>query len=669
MEPTALGRGSHIPRKRGSRQMKANKEGYTMTKGIKRVTIVLMLMCLVLAVAGTGYAEVVLIYESNADAGQPVIMDAPVLQAYTNDPSVVQQTQANERNEQWYWVTFNDFEGNQLLQYSLREGEAVYAPDFIPYWNGLVFQFWFDYNQGGSPAPFLFGEGIHRNLVLVPYYLYEQDHFVSDESVIYAQEYVEDQAQQIIADILTLGSEEALGSTVVYPEALPQAAAEQLIQDILTVNPPQEQGNIAIYPVVMSDEAAQQVIAEILWDSPEAADAKVMAVEAAFVDTAVEQVIADILWVEPQTAPDAAQVGEGMSAGLADQIVLDILSEAAPEEGQVAAEPVRLTDNANQLVWEILTREHEKYDARDVEAAPDTTEAILDVLVYAPQDVATAEDTAAQPDAAQANDADQLIWEILARDTEQASVLVADTTEPAADAVTFETQVEAGSENATFTAPLTVMSDEQVNNTIADILYGSIQVTMTPAGDTPADDAAEAVLILDPEADTEDALSVEETGDAVPSDEEPLLVYAADLAAEDEDSAADALLVFEEEAPEENDGQAEQPAAEPAGDDEDGLLAYDEATDDEQARMDAPYSEAPWVEVSYSAAGDIIPGTMVTVTATVHNVDPSLNLRYQWENNAGGAYQAVPFAAGRSYTFVADDSNAQCEWRVSITAE
>lgn len=76
----------------------------------------------------------------------------------------------------------------------------------------------------------------------------------------------------------------------------------------------------------------------------------------------------------------------------------------------------------------------------------------------------------------------------------------------------------------------------------------------------------------------------------------------------------------------------------------------------------------PTVKVVYSYEGELQPGTLVTVTANVYNIDPSLTLHYQWENNASGSFQPVPGANGRSHGFSADESNTNCVWRVNIIA-
>lgn len=87
----------------------------------------------------------------------------------------------------------------------------------------------------------------------------------------------------------------------------------------------------------------------------------------------------------------------------------------------------------------------------------------------------------------------------------------------------------------------------------------------------------------------------------------------------------------------------------------------------DESTNELPVSGEPRVEVVYSYDGDLVPGTSVTVTANVINVDPSLTLTYEWENNASGEFQHVLGATGRSFTFIADETNTACEWRVYIT--
>lgn len=603
-----------------------------MTKGIKKVTTMLLGACLLLAAASTGHAQEMLIYEHTAEIAAPqVVMEAPATETIVYAPSEPQQASGNENQEKWYSVSFHDLEGNEIWYYSLREGEAVYSPDFIPYWNGLVFQFWFDVSQAGSPSPFLFGEGIHRDMVLVPYYLYEQEHFISAESIIYSDAAAGANAQEVIAQILTLGSEEALGGTVVYPDVMPQEATMSLIESIISGDEATSNGSIAIYPEIMSDEVADQIIADILWDNAGEGDAKVVAVEAAYLDLDVEQIIADILWVEPVAEVQPEQ-------------------QAVPED---AAEPM-----ASDILYQ---------DAQP-EAAAEVT-------------------TATQPKTLIEN-ADQVIWQILGRGTDEAEEASQEQAEDMAEAITFEmeeTPAEAPQEQPVETVD-SVMTEEQVQDTIADIIYGSIQFSAEPEQVADKPEAEEEILITDtvtePEegeetpVETDEAMSGEQESELIDSmlgQEEGLLVYAPELAETETetDAAGNDLLVYADEAAQEGEtGEAPEAApAEESAEAEEGQLTYEDPMDDLFKMTDAPYSEMPWVEVGYSAPGEIIPGTEVTLTATVHNVDPSLNLRYQWENNASGTYQTVPFAVGRSYTFIADDSSAQCDWRVSVTAE
>lgn len=548
-----------------------------MTKAIKKVTLMVLAVCLMLAVSSIGYAaEVALVYEGGAEIGiDPVVIEAPAAaaEAFVYTPSEPQQTYGNENQEKWYSVSFHDLEGNEIWYYSLREGETVYSPDFIPYWNGLVFQFWFDYNQAGTHAPFLFGEGIHRDLVLVPYYLYEENHFISGESILYADANTTDQTQELITEILTFGSSESMGSTVVYPEAMPEEAALGLIKNMLNGDASIESGSIAIYPEVMAEKAAEQIISDILHDSNAEGSARVMAIEAAFVDSNAAQVIADILWVEP--VAQAQQDAQGIPEDTAQMSASDILSSETGSD-EPTAQPETLPESSEQLILE-----------------PETT----------PSEEAT-------------------------------SNLPVDMAETIADMLTFEPESPVQADDQTTQKPdqTVAMTDEQIENTIASIIYGNVHFA-----------------------------SEQGQGNEI-------LTYADDLDKATE-TTEDTLLVFEGETALETKENGGTTTEEADGENND-QLAYEAS--DEQAAPDAgenAYSELPWVDVSYSADGDIIPGTTVTLTATVHNIDPSLNLQYQWENNASGTYQAVPFAAGRVYAFIADESNAQCDWRVSITAQ
>lgn len=77
---------------------------------------------------------------------------------------------------------------------------------------------------------------------------------------------------------------------------------------------------------------------------------------------------------------------------------------------------------------------------------------------------------------------------------------------------------------------------------------------------------------------------------------------------------------------------------------------------------------APTLEVNYSYDGELTYGTVVTATATLHNIPDSVNISFQWQNDATGDYKDVNGATTQSYTFVVDSFNpAGCNWRVNAT--
>lgn len=59
-------------------------------------------------------------------------------------------------------------------------------------------------------------------------------------------------------------------------------------------------------------------------------------------------------------------------------------------------------------------------------------------------------------------------------------------------------------------------------------------------------------------------------------------------------------------------------------------------------------------------------GMPVTITATIEGVPDGMNYMLQWRNDASGDFQDVPGETGMSVTFVADEWNVNCSWRLVL---
>lgn len=83
---------------------------------------------------------------------------------------------------------------------------------------------------------------------------------------------------------------------------------------------------------------------------------------------------------------------------------------------------------------------------------------------------------------------------------------------------------------------------------------------------------------------------------------------------------------------------------------------------------DAVMAEAPldsMVMITFAFEGDRLSiGAPVTLSAELINFPESAVVSFQWQNDASGTFTDVPGANGRSYSFIADESNVRCNWKV-----
>ena len=680
-----------------------------VNRSMKAVSLIVM-VCVVLVYACTGYAREAIIYDGFGAASHEVVeapqlhveyveqVQAPQMEYVVQDNPAADQPAQGNAAERWYRVTYYDLDGAEIMYYTLREGERVDGPGFVPYRQDLDFQYWYDYDQAGGPVPFQFGGAATRDLNLVPYYHYpptapDMTYVVYDDGRTVA-----DMAQGIIESFV---SQEVNASDV----------------DVVQI---QE---------VMSEEDSQQLVAGILMDSVRENIDNTVGHTSVISEEATDRLITGILLeVVQENMGSTFEAPSAFSPEETDLLVMGILSEDAAEE-IATAEPVSGTvapeEEAELLIGEILAGGNGTawQDVPETGTAINEEEAsqiIAEILVES----GTVEEAAAEADGEtntvmQLGEADEIIAKLLAEHANAGLPEEADLPEQDVDAgevtiETWETQVEeesgvlipgvfweellsGGSTENVETKITTAMSDEHVEATIANIISGSVMVS---AISTPPDETAGDVVIhaeesmgdttvvvpeenAMPDAQADGFISdmLSQEPDEVPQDEADVITIDPEddeVTVDEPFTDAQDTLIFAEDVPSDDADLlvAQEPDTEEPGDEEVGMPPDD--MQDQEVEAQAllqeeaflpEYDAAPWVEVQYSADGEIVPGSLVTLTATVHNVDPGLQLHYQWENNASGSFQSVPTAVGRVHTFVADESNTACEWRVSIAGE
>lgn len=90
--------------------------------------------------------------------------------------------------------------------------------------------------------------------------------------------------------------------------------------------------------------------------------------------------------------------------------------------------------------------------------------------------------------------------------------------------------------------------------------------------------------------------------------------------------------------------------------------------------IDAEETEAvaatPEVEIVYTyenGAQTAAPGSKVTLTAVLHNFPEGISPVFQWQREDGDEFKDVDGATAQTYTFSADASTTDCDWRVNVS--
>lgn len=167
----------------------------------------------------------------------------------------------------------------------------------------------------------------------------------------------------------------------------------------------------------------------------------------------------------------------------------------------------------------------------------------------------------------------------------------------------------------------------------------------------------------DPVSTLEDDQSLEPTE----TTDNPTAVETEDVSTDEtDDVSVDPTTETETETSEEptsEDTSTDEPTT------EDGSISEEDPVTTEEG--DGPTLE-PTVElvfdyVSEDENGLLVEGSIITVTAVLSNFPEGEQLKYQWQNNADGEFADVPGATELSYSFVADEYNTGCSWRIKVT--
>lgn len=168
----------------------------------RKDTIILILTLLILAFTTIGYADEVMFYDSVVTIG-PAEYEVYPTTEYGMQPYMPEQTLEIETAVNWIRVTFFDLSGNEIAHRDLQEGDAIFCPDYIPYQDGKVFQFWYDRDRPGEPSPFIFGQPAMGNTSLAPYYHHQSDTMQSLPPVTGEVATFTDNSMPLIETILT----------------------------------------------------------------------------------------------------------------------------------------------------------------------------------------------------------------------------------------------------------------------------------------------------------------------------------------------------------------------------------------------------------------------------------------------------------------------------------
>lgn len=625
-----------------------------------------LMLTVVLALSGCvgALAEEVVVLTSEPAPALVETVETPADpgQAATEEVVVAQQ-------EQWYRVTFYDLNGEELFYVEVTEGGYVELPEFFPYVNGLLFQFWFD--EMGQLVPYEFGTAVSGNMNLVPYYLID-DTFVGDWT----------QTETVLVEN---------GQTA---PTMTEEQATSLVESIINATP-----SVDVAPApIMTDEAANQLILDIVGSAD--VPATQPSVPAVMTEEGVAGLINDIIGAEVPSvvAPPSVMADDSINS-LINEIIASADEAVISQEPEIT-EPSAMPDDAAQdILDDVLLPVEAPVLTEDV-----VTDLIGEILAETSADdsIVPAVDEVAQ---------DDLLSDLIEGD-------------PAAEAVVPETELPSGDVQDDLVDETLTEDDEEIvveepmassDDALIDQLLGEMMGsfggdTTPPKEETPIspEDAANALLqeMLDEmnqapaseeteepvEEDTDEEAPIVEMVDEEESVEEEPVVEApeeTEEAADDEDAAdedgAEEEVVVIDETEEEAAGEPEEGAEEEVIVDEISDEAQDEAgteeTAEEPAEEDAVEEELvtieddevplagamPYVEVEYLYDGVLTVGTEVTVVARLYNVPDGYDLQFNWSNNASGEFVQVAGATSQSYTFTADASNTDCVWTVDVT--
>ena len=335
----------------------------------------------------------------------------------------------------------------------------------------------------------------------------------------------------------------------------------------------------------------------------------------------------------------------------ADQLINQIISNEEPVLGIVEQAAVT-NEQADELINQIISNEEPVLD--NVEQAAVTDEQAGDLInqIINSNEEATTE-TVGQ--------ADELISQIInnedpaddeeTADIEDVATGEAATTEPLEGTTVQEVLANTNGLNIIVVSsqpqdkPTVVTTEAQEQNLISFIQSGD---------DEEVENEDEAELAVNEEADDESLGTIEEIISDEPANDE---TETDEVIAVEEEEAVTAIVEGAETGDEDESGIVQEPAV-----DEDDTEADSDIPD-----IEVVIAAAPSVQVIYEFEGDeIVPGTVVTVRAELINVPEGITATFYWMNNAGGTFQSIG-ETGQSFTFVADETNTNCEYQVNVT--
>lgn len=203
-----------------------------------------------------------------------------------------------------------------------------------------------------------------------------------------------------------------------------------------------------------------------------------------------------------------------------------------------------------------------------------------------------------------------------------------------------------------------LLDEAVISEAVISTQDGDVQEALLPGeGDLLGDDAAisaESILNAGTVTQDENETETTEATDALQTEgaeeaQEPVNLLEGLLTGSTDELAVDPEAIVGDEAvtPEATDEVAPQPEE---------MLEATEVSEPSGNNM---------VLVLCSFEGDSITyGSPVTLSAELINFPEDAEVTYQWQNNANGAFEDIPGATERSYTFIADEQNVRCSWQV-----